>query len=96
MFRDLFCSMAHHDGKATQIRHSVSLAVSLHMVFVFFLHGSCSAVLRQPTLSVRSPAAGIRLISCATPLGPILFLRHDDITTNLAGVQGSVSYTSVL
>jgi hypothetical protein len=66
LLRDLFCSMAHHDGKATQIRHSVSLVVSLVIVFITFWHGSCSADLRQPTLSARWPAAGIRRISCTT------------------------------
>jgi hypothetical protein len=64
LLRPVFCSVASHGGKAAQICHSVRLSVSLLLVVLFALRGSCTAVLRQPTFSARSPAAGIRPTSC--------------------------------
>jgi len=64
LLRHLFCSVADHDGKATQVCNPVSPAHFIPFTFRFVFNGSCTAVLRQPTLSAGSPAAGIRPTSC--------------------------------
>jgi hypothetical protein len=96
LLRDLFCSMAHHDGKATQIRHSVSLVVSLLMVFIILLARImlCHFETTHPLGKMARCRYPSNLMH--NPLGRIPYLRHDDITTKLAGVQGSISCTFVL